>query len=476
MPVPPLIVTLLAASLAGASAPEGPVFELHPGSQRTDEQVLSPELLSAFEALLPAGQPEDGPLLVTATRRTPRLSLAATVPPRSVGERRGPPEEALFLLSVSSLAPAEGLDPGTAGRLADLFYTEGRLALHAAVAAHVLAEEQCRIWDACPAAPFDTAEAERWMSAALPLYRQAAHGTVRRSERLALRMAWAALLGGGTREDLELVSCLIEGGFDDTWSAEARLVFGTALARPETWDNLGALDALTRASVSPDLPYPAETQYRLAWAWYNLGELSRSIETLKGAIFTSISSSQASPVASAAILDIFDHFGEIGEDPFGGHGAPLREAREALYRRLASSYLAQGRFENALQISRYLAADGLDTAPLLPLLIEGLESRDPWTRLDILDELARRHARSQSPPHAALSPAERTALSDATARAAAELHYLHRDTLTEAQVARIRYGYDRSLALDPEHRDRAAIEALRDSLQGATPAPSDRRR
>lgn len=200
-----LLLWLLSLSL---QAQEVPTFELR---GRESGVELPPALLAAFSEVLAVGEPDDQPLVITASRRPPALSMPQVISPHSLGLETRPQEQG-FLLELTKLLPMESIDPRTAGQLADRLYSAGS---EAAVEAR-----------------------GPWMASALPLYRVAAEGEVRHPDRLGLRIAWAARLGGGTRDDLALAEALVVSSEDSAWSREARMVLADAWMQPVTWDNM----------------------------------------------------------------------------------------------------------------------------------------------------------------------------------------------------------------------------------------------
>ena len=92
------------------------------------------------------------------------------------------------------------------------------------------------------------------MAAALPWYRRAVREGTRAAgrsrDRLAVRFAWAAHLGGGGAEDLRLAEGFAEGG-----AKEALPVVAEAWLRPATWRPERAVALLAAAPRTAAVEY-----------------------------------------------------------------------------------------------------------------------------------------------------------------------------------------------------------------------------
>ncbi len=447
MPALPLILALsLALSPARAVEPEGPTFEVRSDPRHEVQVQLAPDLLAALEELMGLPPLEDGPLRLSATRRTPSLPITDALQPHPVSERSGPPEQAAFLLELSRLVPPAEMDPRTAGQLADVFFTEAR--------------ER-------PGTP----EGERWMAAALPLYRQAATGPMRHPERLALRLAWAARLGGGDREDLVLAERLLDQGAEESWAAEARLVLADAMAQPATWDSLGALTQLERAQQNPALEAVVWARYAESWAWYNVGELGRAIEMGKEAVRVARDEGGDAAVLNAALRDLADHVLELGDLWDEGFGRLDSRLVQAFLERMLQYELSHHRVDQALQVVYRLHAEQGDIRPFLPALIDAAAQLTPELRFEVYDRLLNLLvpglASSQDPADQAL----KAQLSAAIAAAAAELYYEQYGRLRPQHRAVLLNAFAYSLKLDPQSPRRAAIERVQAELARAAGEP-----
>lgn len=424
------MIALLLATLALAEPLDGPSFE---GRGVGPAAAISEAMIADFSAVLGLRAPDGLPLTITAVPRAPSLRLVESLAPPEIGE--GPPSaERDFLLELSALVPAERLDAKTAARIADARFAQARA-----------------VWP-------DLAAASRWMAATLPALRVAATAPARRPDRLALRAAWAARLAGD-QDDLAWVAGLLQGAPDTAEAAEAWLVLADAWMQPRTWDNQAALAAAEASASSRAAPLGAG--YALGWAWYDVGENGRAMETLRALVLRATRSWPADQgLAHAALNDLMWMFADAGElDLWSGCGprGVSREAQAILYQTYALDSLEQGRVQVALRALRALAAQGELRDQKLDALVQAANLSDPAARLEVLARLL---------PTLEAAPGfeqRRAALSVTLVQAAAELHYrrlgtpdLDRDTLV--------WAYSEGLRLDPRAPHIEAINRLLASL------------
>lgn len=447
-----LLALLLMAAPTLAQEPGLPSYQVHAAEPPV---AVEPEVLRAFEEVLSLPEPGTG-LYVTATPLRPRLLLLEGLSPHTLGLDR-PPEEARFLAEVSTLAPAEELEPRTAGQLADRFYAEARRQARIAREEQELGRERCRIWGVCPNPPLVTSEVELWLARALPLYRRAAAGEVRHAERLALRLAWAAHLGGGDEADLELARELLDRGEEGEWSLEARLVLADAELRAPVF----APEILLELDPDGSGPLEGLVHYEQAWGWVREGELGRGIDGLK----FSVVSEPAEPVMQASLKDLVRLFAYTGADVYGGsdHLVPRQDAVRLGWWYMAESYAQQGQVQHSMQMLRRLIAMGEPMSEIVEHFLALAPLFDARPRLSVLSDLLTREGECFEVGGEA--EAWREPMGRELARAAAEVHYGSLGTLRPEEVEQLRRVYDKALDLDPEGEQVEAVRLLREQLR-----------
>ena len=127
-----------------------------------------------------------------------------------------------------------------------------------------------------------------------------------------------------------------------------------------------ALLAYQKATRYKNSGQYAFASYKLAWCYYNVGEYGNAIETMKGVVAFSMTSSEGGDekkrltLQDEALKDLVRFFADAGEmdeayQYFNKLGK--KELIRAMLKRLASTYFEQGKFEMSIQTYRRLIAE-----------------------------------------------------------------------------------------------------------------------
>ncbi len=124
-----------------------------------------------------------------------------------------------------------------------------------------------------------------------------------------------------------------------------------------------ALNAYQQATRYTDSPQYAFANYKLAWCYYNVGEMGKAIETMKGVVQFSMTASEGSAeqkrvmLQEEALKDLVRFFADAGSmDEAEAYFTKLgrKELIGSMMKRLASMYFEQGKFEEAIRTYRRL--------------------------------------------------------------------------------------------------------------------------
>ena len=124
-----------------------------------------------------------------------------------------------------------------------------------------------------------------------------------------------------------------------------------------------ALNAYQQAVKYKDSPQYSFANYKLAWCYYNVGEMGKAIETMKGVVQFSMTGTDGSDdqkrvmLQEEALKDLVRFFADAGDmDEAEAYFTKLgrEELIQKMMKRLASMYFEQGKFEESIRTYRRL--------------------------------------------------------------------------------------------------------------------------
>ena len=124
-----------------------------------------------------------------------------------------------------------------------------------------------------------------------------------------------------------------------------------------------ALNAYQQAVRYKDSPQYAFANYKLAWCFYNVGDMDKAIETMKGVVQYSMTGTEGSDdkkrimLQEEALKDLVRFFADAGSmDEAEAYFTKLgrEELIQKMMKRLASMYFEQGKFEQSIRTYRRL--------------------------------------------------------------------------------------------------------------------------
>lgn len=124
-----------------------------------------------------------------------------------------------------------------------------------------------------------------------------------------------------------------------------------------------ALNAYQQATRYKDSPQYAFASYKLAWCYYNVGEMGKAIETMKGVVQFSMTASEGGDdtkrvmLQEEALKDLVRFFADAGSmDEAEAYFTKLgrKELIRSMMKRLAGMYFEQGKFEESIRTYRRL--------------------------------------------------------------------------------------------------------------------------
>jgi tetratricopeptide (TPR) repeat protein len=129
-----------------------------------------------------------------------------------------------------------------------------------------------------------------------------------------------------------------------------------------------ALSAYQKASAYKDFSNWAFATYKLAWCFYNVGEYGKAIDTMKTVVAYVDPTSQKGTLRDEALKDLVRFFADAGDmDEAVRYFTQLGEKDKIkdLLKTLASTYIEQGKFDQAVEMYRRLISEN-PTDPKAP--------------------------------------------------------------------------------------------------------------
>lgn len=351
-------------------------------------------------------------------------------------------------------------------RLGELYVEEARALQQRGVAAQIAARDRCFDTPGCDpeqvAEPAELAEARAWYERAAKVYGQ-------------VLARWPEF-ERADEASASLATALAELGRPDDAAAElTRLVrtWPTSAQAPRAWLLLGehwfdrdnpqkALVAYQHAASSADAEVRGYARYKLAWCWYNVGELDAAVATMTQVL------DDRGDLQDEALRDLVRFYADQG-DVDGAERVVARHGRPELLRdalgRLAATSAEQGKLDQAVLAWRRVLAvapEHPDAPVAADAIVRALMKMD--RKEDALAELAR--VRAQYGPQGPWARANA-----ARPEALAAARDLHRASLRDA--ASTWHAEARKLKTGPAatraytHAERAYAAFLQDHADAA---------
>ena len=256
-------------------------------------------------------------------------------------------------------------------RLADLYYEEGRDLRIDGLAQFDAAYEACAADERCEAEalnPADfTREATEWQTDSIALYREilSEHPGFFREDEATYFLAMGLLETGDSEGAIGEFTRLVRTYPDSRYAPDAYIGIG------EFYFNLGnaykALVAYQKAATYQDSDKIGFAHYKLAWCYYNVGEVSKAVETMKAVVAQATPAKKGRRSASEerfllqdeALLDLTFFFAEGGyQDEGFTYFADMKrwDLVMTTLEQSATQLFEQGAYDEAIATCRRLIA------------------------------------------------------------------------------------------------------------------------
>jgi len=251
-------------------------------------------------------------------------------------------------------------------RLADLYFEEGRELYLAEMANNQTKVDECFNTKGCNVDDVkpDNTGSRAWQDKSIKLYRQIlqAYPQYSRADDATFFLAQALSDTGQADEANTFFGNLVRNYPESAHVPDAYVLIG------EYWfeknEAYKALQAYQRASAYKDSDKYAFAMYKLAWCYYNVSEYAKAIETMK-AVVTFSSTTTTTQKSTVQLLDealkdlvrFFADAGDLNEaiDYFNKLGK--KELIRDVIKKLASTYMEQGKFDQAITTYKRLIAE-----------------------------------------------------------------------------------------------------------------------
>ena len=251
-------------------------------------------------------------------------------------------------------------------RLADLYFEQGRMLYLREMGEHQKKVDECFNTPKCDVSavqPNNTASRE-WQDKSIKLYKQIlqAYPQYSRADDATFYLGQALSDTGAADEANKYFGDLVRNYPESRHVPDAYVLIG------EYWfdknEAFKALQAYQRAAAYKDSDKYAFAMYKLAWCYYNVSEYSKAIETMKAVVtFSSTTTASGSDQKAAiqlmdeALKDLVRFYADAGDldeaiQYFNKLGK--KDLIRDVIKRLASTYMEQGKFDSAITTYRRL--------------------------------------------------------------------------------------------------------------------------
>lgn len=247
-------------------------------------------------------------------------------------------------------------------RLSDLYFEEGRELYLDEMSKYNAAVDACYNTPKC--VPDDLkredyiAESRKWQDKSIKIYRQILtnYPQFQRADEATFFLASALNDTGQKDEAAQEFTRLVKVYPDSKWVPDAYLQIGEYWFE-EKKEAFKALSAYQKAAAYKDFDKWPFAEYKLAWCFYNVGEYGKSIDTMKAVVDFPIEGKFNANLREEALNDLVRFYADAGDmDEAIAYFTKLgmKDKIGALLKRLADTYMEQGKFENAIQMYRRL--------------------------------------------------------------------------------------------------------------------------
>jgi len=251
-------------------------------------------------------------------------------------------------------------------RLADLYFEEGRSLYLDEMAKNQEATDSCFNTPGCDVAairPNNTGSKE-WQDRSIKLYKQilSAYPTYSRADDAIFYLGQALSDTGEADQAADAFKKLVSTYPESDHVADAYVLIG------EYWfdknEAFKALQAYQRAAAYKESDKYNFALYKLSWCYYNVSEYEKAIETMKQVVTNSTTTSTTAKTGiqlqEEALKDLVRFYADAGNlDDAIAYFTKLgkKELVRDVIKRLASTYMEQGKFEQAITTYRRLIAE-----------------------------------------------------------------------------------------------------------------------
>jgi tetratricopeptide (TPR) repeat protein len=204
---------------------------------------------------------------------------------------------------------------------------------------------------------------DKWADQAIKLYRRIIddYPAYQRADQATFFLASAYAEIGERDEAIENYKSLVREYQDSLYRADSFVQIGEYYF--EENNAYKALNAYQQATRYRDSPQYAFANYKLAWCYYNVGEMGQAIQTMKGVVQFSMTGSEGTDeqkrvmLQEEALKDLVRFFADAGSmDEAEAYFTKLgrEELIQKMMKRLAGMYFEQGKFEESVRTYRRL--------------------------------------------------------------------------------------------------------------------------
>ena len=255
-------------------------------------------------------------------------------------------------------------------RLADLYYGQGRRLFLAEEAAFIERADRCFDTPGCRMESMvaDHSGSAHWYDKSIRTYQALLRQAPRfeRADEATYYLGSSLMDRGRAEEAADAFKRLVRTYADSELAADAYVQLGDYYFEVRE-DAFGALRAYQRAAAAPESANRSWAQYRMAWCYYNLGELRQAIDALR-AVATeppAEGSAVGLQLQDEALRDLVRFYADadaIDEATRVLTAMGREDLVRATLRRLASVLFEQGKFDRSVEMYRRLQIDD----PLAP--------------------------------------------------------------------------------------------------------------
>lgn len=252
-------------------------------------------------------------------------------------------------------------------RLADLYFEEGRDLYLEEMRICQEEQEKCFNTPGCnvDAVACNNVGSREWQDKSIKLYRQilANYPQFQRADEATFYLAQALNDSGSPDEANGEFTRLVKVYPDSQYVPDAYVLIGEYwFERDQAYK---ALNAYQKASTYKEHEKYAFAMYKLAWCQYNLQEYDKAIETMKAVVSyappqTTGPKRSTIQLQDEALKDLVRFFADAGDmEEAIAYFTKLgkKDMIRDLLKRLASTYVEQGKFENAVLMYRRLISE-----------------------------------------------------------------------------------------------------------------------